>query len=96
MKTLVTGGSGFIGSHLTHRLVTLGADARALVHYRGNGSWGWLDEDIVRNDVEVIPGDIRDRETVTQAMKGSDIVFHLAALIAIPYSYHAPYQDPDT
>jgi len=89
-RVLVTGAGGFIGSHLTHKLATLGAETRAMVHYRGNGSWGWLDEDKVRNDVEVVPGDVRDRETVKQAMQGIDIVFHLAALIAIPYSYQAP------
>lgn len=89
-RVLVTGAGGFIGSHLTHKLATLGATTRAMVHYRGNGSWGWLDEDDVRNDIEVISGDVRDREIIKQAMQGTDIVFHLAALIAIPYSYQAP------
>lgn len=89
-RVLVTGAGGFIGSHLTHKLTALGAQTRAFVHYRSNGSWGWLDEDEVRKDIEVIPGDVRDRETLKQAMQGTEIVFHLAALIAIPYSYRAP------
>lgn len=87
---LVTGAAGFIGSHLTERLVSLGARTRALVHYNSSGTWGWLDESAVKNDVEVFAGDIRDQDSIQRAMAGADIVFHLAALIAIPYSYHAP------
>ncbi len=89
-RVLVTGAGGFIGSHLTERLVELGAATRALVHYRSDGSWGWLDHMPMKDDVEVIPGDIGDRDSVLQAMKGQEVVFHLAALIAIPYSYQAP------
>ena len=89
-RVLVTGGGGFIGSHLTEKLVALGAQTRALVHYRSDGSWGWLDQSKYKSEIEVVAGDIRDRDSVTQAMRGSEIVFHLAALIAIPYSYHAP------
>ena len=87
---LVTGAGGFIGSHLAERLVELGAKTRAMVHYRSNGSWGWLDESPHRSAIEIIAGDIRDRTQVTAAMKGIDVVFHLAALIGIPFSYEAP------
>src|SRR3989441_13143713 len=93
---LVTGAGGFIGSHLAERLVQLGAKTRALVHYRGNGSWGWLDESPLRNEMHVIAGDIRDRDAVVEAMKGVNVAFHLAALIGIPYSYHAPASYVDT
>jgi dTDP-glucose 4,6-dehydratase len=89
-KVLVTGAGGFIGSHLTERLVELGASVRALVHYNALGTWGWLDQSDFRNDIEVIAGDIRDRDSVTEAFNGMEYIFHLAALIAIPYSYHAP------
>ena len=87
---LVTGAAGFIGSHLTERLVALGTRPRALVHYNSSGSWGWLDESEVKNDIEVFQGDIRDADSIRKAFDGVDVVFHLAALIAIPYSYHAP------
>ncbi|HEX8922364.1 MAG TPA: SDR family NAD(P)-dependent oxidoreductase, partial [Pyrinomonadaceae bacterium] len=89
-RVLVTGAGGFIGSHLTERLAREGASTRALVHYNAQGAAGWLDKSSVRNDVEVLAGDIADRDSVRQAMKGVEVVFHLAALIAIPYSYHAP------
>lgn len=89
-KVLVTGAGGFIGSHLAERLVETGASVRALVHYNSLGSWGWLDESPVRNDIEVVAGDVCDRDSVCQAMRDTEIVFHLAALIGIPYSYHAP------
>lgn len=89
-KVLVTGAGGFIGSHLTERLVQLGADTRALVHYNALGSWGWLDQSSLRNEIQVMAGDICDRDSVRQAMHRVDVVLHLAALIAIPYSYHAP------
>jgi len=89
-KVLVTGAGGFIGSHLTERLVELGANARALVHYNALGRWGWLDQSPVKNRIEVVAGDICDRDSVHRAVEGREIVFHLAALIAIPYSYHAP------
>lgn len=87
---LVTGAGGFIGSHLTERLVETGAKVRALVHYNALGAHGWLDESPVASDVEVIAGDVTDRGSVREAMRGCDVVFHLAALIAIPYSYRAP------
>jgi NAD dependent epimerase/dehydratase len=87
---LVTGAGGFIGSHLAEQLVQLGAKTRALVHYRGNGSWGWLDESPLRGEMQIIAGDVRDRDLVVQALKSVNVVFHLAALIGIPYSYHAP------
>jgi len=89
-RVLVTGAGGFIGSHLTEALVRTGAHVKAFVHYRGNGSWGWLDTSSLKEEMEVIAGDVADRDCVTHAMKGADLVFHLAALIGIPYSYHAP------
>jgi dTDP-glucose 4,6-dehydratase len=89
-KVLVTGAGGFIGSHLSERLVELGASVRALVHYNALGTWGWLDHSEYRNDIEVVAGDIRDRDSASQAVDGVEYIFHLAALIAIPYSYHAP------
>src|SRR6185503_5194855 len=89
-KVLVTGAAGFIGSHLAERLVALGANTRAFVHYNSSGSWGWLDRSLVRDQIEVVLGDVRDRESIDVAMKKVDVVFHLAALIAIPYSYDAP------
>lgn len=87
---LVTGAGGFIASHLSERLVELGARVRALVHYNALGTWGWLDHSALRDEMEIIAGDIRDRDSVRQAMQAAEVVFHLAALIAIPYSYHAP------
>jgi NAD dependent epimerase/dehydratase len=88
-KVLVTGGEGFIGSTLVERLVREGADVRALVHYNPFGRAGWLDPETHR-EVEVLPGDVRDAERVFDAVAGCDVVFHLAALIGIPYSYVAP------
>ncbi len=89
-RVLVTGAGGFIGSHLTERMVELGAEVRALVHYNAQGSWGWLDHSPASGQVQVIAGDIRDRDMLDEAMRGREVVFHLAALIAIPYSYRAP------
>ncbi len=89
-RVLVTGAGGFIGSHLAERLVELGARVRALVHYNSLGSWGWLQDSPRRADLEVRAGDIVDRDGVQHAMEGVECVFHLAALIGIPYSYHAP------
>ena len=89
-KVLVTGAGGFIGSHLTERLVELGASVSALVRYNSTGTWGWLDHSPLKDQIEVIAGDIRDGDGVLRIMEGIDIVFHLAALIGIPYSYHAP------
>ncbi|MBD2844509.1 SDR family NAD(P)-dependent oxidoreductase [Paenibacillus sp. IB182496] len=90
-KVLVTGAGGFIGSHLTERLVRAGARVRGLVHYRSSGSLGWLDTlpESIRSDLEIVRADIRDYHAVAAAMRGSDVVFHLAALIGIPYSYFA-------
>jgi NAD dependent epimerase/dehydratase len=89
-RVLVTGAGGFIGSHLCERLVELGADVRALVEYNSLGSWGWLDDSPVRSELEVVLGDVRDRDSAVAAAAGTEVVFHLAALIAIPYSYDAP------
>jgi NAD dependent epimerase/dehydratase len=86
----VTGAGGFIGSHLAERLVEEGARVRALVHYNALGARGWLDESPLAKDMEIIAGDITDAWSVREAMRGSSHVFHLAALIAIPYSYAAP------
>ncbi|HTA40616.1 MAG TPA: SDR family NAD(P)-dependent oxidoreductase [Candidatus Acidoferrales bacterium] len=87
---LVTGAGGFIGSHLAERLVELGADVRAFVHYNALGTHGWLDTSPLASKMTVVAGDVCDRESVRSAMEGVDTVFHLAALIAIPYSYRAP------
>ena len=97
-KVLVTGADGFIGSHLAERLVGLGADVRAFCFYNSNGSLGWLDdaEAAVRKSLDVRLGDIRDARFVEEACRGVDTVFHLAALIAIPYSYAAPESFVDT
>jgi dTDP-glucose 4,6-dehydratase len=89
-RVLVTGAGGFIGSHLTERLVEEGAEVRALVHYNALGRQGWLDRSPRLREIEVISGDITDRDCVWQAVKGKEIVFHLGALIAIPYSYQVP------
>ncbi|MGH9264229.1 MAG: SDR family NAD(P)-dependent oxidoreductase [Acidimicrobiales bacterium] len=87
-RVLVTGGEGFIGSHLVDRLVAEGATVRALVHYNPFGRWGWLADRAA--DVEILAGDVRDADRVANAVAGTDVVFHLAALIGIPYSYDAP------
>ena len=91
-KVLVTGADGFIGSHLTEELLRRGCDVRAFVQYNSFGSWGWLDtlESSAQTSLDVFAGDVRDPHGVKEAMKGYDVVFHLAALIAIPYSYHSP------
>lgn len=97
-KILVTGADGFIGSHLTEELVRRGGDVRAFVFYNSFNSWGWLDHspEEIRKELDVFAGDIRDPHGVRKAMQGCDIVFHLAALIAIPYSYHSPDTYVDT
>jgi NAD dependent epimerase/dehydratase len=97
-KVLVTGADGFIGSHLCERLCALGADVRALCLYNPQGSWGWLDTatPAVRNAIDVRLGDVRDARFVEQTCAGVEIVFHLAALISIPYSYVAPASYVDT
>jgi NAD dependent epimerase/dehydratase len=97
-KVLVTGADGFIGSHLVEGLMEKGCDVRAFVYYNSWNSWGWLDtlapEKI--KELDVFSGDIRDPNGVSLAMSGCDIVFHLAALIAIPFSYHSPDSYVDT
>lgn len=97
-KVLVTGADGFIGSHLTEELVRQGYDVKAFVYYNSFNTWGWLDtlpRDVLDN-IEIFQGDIRDPNGVRQAMKGQEAVFHLAALIAIPFSYHSPDAYVDT
>ena len=89
-RVLVTGGGGFIGSHLVERLVSLGATTRVLVRYTSSGTWGWLDDSPVKSQMDVFAGDICDRDVLARAMQGVETVFHLAALIGIPYSYDAP------
>lgn len=97
-KALVTGAGGFIGSHLTELLVKEGFDVRAFVHYNSFNTWGWIDsfDPAIKNEIDVFAGDVRDPNGVYEAMKGCDGVFHLAALIAIPFSYHSPDTYVDT
>lgn len=97
-KVLVTGADGFIGSHLTEALVKQGHKVKAYAYYNSFNSWGWLDtlSKEIMKEVEVFTGDIRDPNGVREAMKGMDDVFHLAALIAIPFSYHSPDSYVDT
>lgn len=97
-KVLVTGADGFIGSHLTEELVKQGYQVKAFVYYNSFGKWGWLESlsQEIRKDIEVFSGDVRDPNGVRTAVKGVDAVFHLAALIAIPYSYYSPDSYVDT
>ncbi len=90
MKALITGAAGFIGSHLCEMLVDKRIDVRAFVRYNSKNLYGWLDSSEKKEKIEVIAGDIRDFDSVKEAMKGVDYVFHLAALIGIPYSYISP------
>lgn len=97
-KILVTGSDGFIGSHLTEELVRAGYQVKAFVYYNSFNTWGWLDtlpSDVMKN-VEIFQGDVRDPNGVKEAMKETAAVFHLAALIAIPFSYHSPDTYVDT
>jgi NAD dependent epimerase/dehydratase len=89
-SVLVTGAGGFIGSHLAEALVRTGAKTRALVRYNSEGRKGWLDRSDLKPEIEVVYGDVREVDSVRSALKGVDLVFHLAALIAIPYSYVSP------
>lgn len=97
-KILITGADGFIGSHLAEQLINKGHKIKAFVYYNSFNSWGWLDTlpKNVMKEIEVFPGDIRDPNGVKEAMKGIDEVYHLAALIAIPFSYHSPDTYVDT
>ncbi|WP_342508838.1 NAD-dependent 4,6-dehydratase LegB [Sporosarcina sp. FSL K6-2383] len=97
-KVLVTGADGFIGSHLTEELVRQGYKVRAFVYYNSFNSWGWLDQSSseIKQNLDVFAGDIRDPHGVKEAMKGCTHVLNLAALIAIPYSYHSPDTYVDT
>ncbi len=90
MKALITGADGFIGSHLTEMLCDRGYEVRALAQYNSYNSWGWLDSVECLPHIEVVSGDIRDSQFCIGLTKDIDIVFHLAALIAIPYSYVSP------
>lgn len=89
-NVLVTGAGGFIGSHLSERLVELGASVRALVRYSSTSAAGWLDQSPVRREIDVVFSNVEDRDGVRRAVRGVDAIFHLAALIGIPYSYEAP------
>lgn len=95
-KILITGADGFIGSHLTEMLYKEGAQIKALSQYNSFNNWGWLEDVECLNDIEVLNGDIRDPHYCKEITKDTDIVFHLAALIAIPYSYVAPSSYVDT
>lgn len=97
-KVLVTGADGFIGSHLCERLIDEGYEVKAFVYYNSFNSWGWLDSlnKYKKKELDVFSGDIRDPNGVRKAMEGIDKVFHLAALIAIPFSYHSPDSYVDT
>lgn len=96
--TLITGAGGFIGSHLTEALIRSGRRVRALVHYNSLNSWGWLDRSPadIKDELEVMAGDVRDPNGMRVATRGCSEVFHLAALIGIPYSYHSPDNYVDT
>lgn len=89
-KILITGAAGFIGSHLTELCVQKGYNVTAFDRYNINNDWGWLETSDYKDDINVVLGDVRDFDSISKAMKGCDIVFHLAALIGIPYSYVSP------
>lgn len=96
MKVLVTGADGFIGSHLTESLLAEGYDVRALAQYNSFNYWGWLEDIQQTANLEIVCGDVRDQAYCREICKGIDVIFHLAALIAIPYSYRAPKSFIDT
>ena len=98
MKALVTGADGVIGSHLVEHLIDKGLEVKAFTYYNSFNTWGWIDSfpKEKQKQIEIFSGDIRDPNGVRQAMKGIDVVFHLAALIAIPFSYHSPDSYVDT
>lgn len=98
MKALVTGADGFIGSHLVEHLMEQGLEVKAFTYYNSFNTWGWIDSfpKEKQKQIEIFSGDIRDPNGIRQAMKGIDAVFHLAALIAIPFSYHSPDSYVDT
>lgn len=89
-KVLITGAAGFIGSHLTELCVEKGYTVKTFLHYNSRNHWGWLESSEFKNEIEIYTGDVRDYDSVYNAMKGFDTVFHLAALIGIPYSYQSP------
>jgi NAD dependent epimerase/dehydratase len=91
-KVLITGSEGFIGSHLTEKLVELGAEVTALVQYNSFNNWGWIDnfDKNIKDSINVVTGDVREYDGMKRIIKGQEVVFHLAALIAIPYSYLSP------
>ena len=96
MRYLISGADGFIGSHLTEYLLAQGATVRAMCLYNSFNSWGWLDNSPAKDRVEILTGDVRDPRFCREAVQGVDVVMHLAALIAIPYSYRAPDSYVDT
>ena len=98
MKILITGAGGFIPSHVVEELVKRGFEVKAFVHYNSMNRWGWIDtfDENIMKSVEIFTGDVRDPNGVRVAMKGCDYVIHMAALIAIPYSYHSPDSYVDT
>lgn len=97
-RILVTGAGGFIGSHLVEELVKKRCKVRAFVHYNSFNRWGWLDyvDEKIKDSIEIFTGDVRDPNGVKESMRSIDVVFHLAALIGIPYSYHSPDTYVDT
>ena len=89
-KILITGAGGFIGSHLAERCVEKGYEVKAFIRYNSKNNWGWLESSAFKNEIEIYTGDVRDFDSVFDAMQGCDTIFHLAALIGIPYSYISP------